>query len=146
MRLRGEFHLRDEPANVLATGFFKGSVNPGDELFKERVRTAMQLVAVQAEDIIELRLKAGQGLLLGAFQALGKMLEAAKSFVGALERCFETLCLRLRGIANAQQTTLRLRNSRGGCFVELRGSTIRFLLNAIQNRVGIFGERCRRSG
>src|SRR5712671_289017 len=124
LRLHGEFHLRDEPANVLATGFFKGSVNPGDELFKERVRTAMQLVAVQAEDIIELRLKAGQGVLLGVFHALGKMLEAPESFVGAAERFFEALCLRLRGIANAKQTTLRLRHSRGGCFVEMRGSTI----------------------
>src|SRR6266852_1843253 len=99
MRLRGELNLLLELADGLAPGFLKGGVDPSVELFKKRFRAAMQLVAVQAKDIIELRLKAGKGVLLCGFDALGKMLEMSERFVGSLECRFDALPLRLRGIA-----------------------------------------------
>jgi len=64
MWLCGELHLLLELPRRLTAGFLKRSVYPRVDFLKKRLRTAVQLVAMQCQHVIELRLKADQGVLL----------------------------------------------------------------------------------
>jgi len=77
--LHERFDLLAELRGRLPAGFRKGGVNPRAEFVKERFGTAMQLVAVQAQDVVQLRLKTSERVLLCGFHALRENLEPAKT-------------------------------------------------------------------
>src|ERR1700682_3168254 len=88
MWLCGQLDLLLELPRCLTAGFLQCSVYLGVDLFKERFRTAVQFVAVQCQDVIELRLKADKGVLLRICHALGKILKPPESFACTPERFF----------------------------------------------------------
>ncbi len=96
--LHERFDLLAELRGRLAAGFRKGGVNPRAEFVKERFGTAMQLVAVQAQDVVQLRLKTSERVLLCGFHALRENLEPAQDLAGAHQRCFDASGMSLREI------------------------------------------------
>src|SRR6266852_172160 len=98
VRLHKRFDLLAELRGRLTAGFRKGGVNARAEVVKERFGTAMQLVTVQAQDVVQLRLKASEGMLLRGFHALREDLEPAQDLAGAHQRCFDPSGMSLRQI------------------------------------------------
>ena len=58
----------------------------------------MQLVAVQAQHVVELRLKAAERLLLDGFDALRVMLELFSGLIGASQSFFQLLRTSFKGL------------------------------------------------
>jgi hypothetical protein len=53
----------------------------------------VQLIAVQCQHVVQLRLESGDGLLLYCFDAARELFQAFRCLVGALQRVFEQLRL-----------------------------------------------------
>ena len=97
----------------------------------------MQLVAMQGQNIIELRLEGSERAVLRGFNALRKLFELCERFAGASESCFDAFGFGARSIAQSGEVEIPL----GGCnacrIAETRFQPIYFQLKLRENGIGV---------
>src|SRR5258705_13817952 len=99
MRLHQRFDLLAKLGGSSAAGFLKLSVNARADVLKKGLGAAMQLIAVQRQDIVELGLESGECVVLRGFDALWKMFELGKRLIGAGQRCLDLMVLGAHDVA-----------------------------------------------
>src|ERR1051326_2058476 len=86
LRLNKRTDMLLEMRSGLTAGFRKYRVDTTTKLFKQRFRAAMEFVAMQSENIIELGLELTQRVLLRGFDAKRQRFEFAGRFLRARKR------------------------------------------------------------
>src|ERR1700730_4349600 len=130
--------LLTKARNSLLARFLEGSSDPRSNLVKKRFRTTMQLVAVQAQDIVDLRLKTAQGLLLGQFEPRGKLFKPLGSFARTGQRRFQAIGLCFDRFPELGDLLLGLTRRALCGFTESTLEPLGFLLELRQHRVRVF--------
>ena len=99
LRLHQRFHLPAELRHRFLARLFECSANARGDFLADRFRPAMQLVAVQIQNVVHLRLKAAQRMLLYGFQPRREILQSAGGFVRPRQGGFHLCSVRIQGVA-----------------------------------------------